>query len=448
MGKNKSKKLHNYSVADLKKELKKRNACCNGKKHELVDRLKTILDCSYMTNSDDDGNANVSSANAQGSVDKRRLSCSSDNKQVVSEMLDVLERKIKYLTKQKTKINRALAKKDAEINNLKEKLNKLETSCNKYFSTDGVDVSNNNSNVTRANSGICNLHSNISKSNNKGKLNAHCSSVNTASIDNVYPVIETNPHYYARTPDALAYGKKVKILLLGDGRAKRMGSMFRDECHGNNFDICVVSKPYAQLESILSEAGKLTNNFTKEDYLVIFGGSENAVRSGRVKDRSLDIIKGLSSKVNVIFISVPYWKDRMVLNNIIYEINSNIYSSLEADFNIVSYIDINSVLSVKDFVGKSSRLKISGKIKLVRCVLSIISHSQSSNNEFVNTANLVYPPVVNNCSENVSSMQVPVIHQPGSSSAVQESKGLQETEVLSDKCGLYPTLPLNDTQLF
>jgi hypothetical protein len=69
-------------------------------------------------------------------------------------------------------------------------------------------------------------------------------------------------------------GSKNKILSFGSSHARKIGRMHR-ETLGKIFDIVSIVKPNAPLGNVVEDLGKLGNNFTKKDHIVIVSGPGN-----------------------------------------------------------------------------------------------------------------------------------------------------------------------------
>lgn len=121
-----------------------------------------------------------------------------------------------------------------------------------------------------------------------------------------------------------------------------------------------------------------------------------------------------------------------------------IYNSLDAELNKFFYVDINSLLSFKEFTPNGTYLKKSGKEKLIQYIFSIISLSLTNNNEFINKNNLIYP-VEDENSEGAHSFRLGRNGRiPGSPKKVSSKRSENNTHPIR----LYPTLPPNDNQCF
>lgn len=413
MGKSRHRKLQSYSVADLRKELKKHNASCSGKKHELVTRLKGILNGSYIINSEDETISDVLDITS-GNLEVQRESCDPNDKHVITERLEILEQNYKYLMNQKTKIARALVRKDAEIADLKERLTQLEA----IHVNSNNKLSNFNNKIPRRRSSI---NSNVS---HETTANSQCN-----ASDNTNNV------------------KSSKLLILGDSRAKNLSAAFLGKTTNELYNICSITKPNATLDDIIADAEKLTENFAEQDFLIVFGGSENAVKGTRVKNQSLDTLKRLSKRIKVIFISIPYCGNRVILNKLIYDVNSMIYHALDAELDNIFYVDINCILSVNELTTSGSYLKHSGKVKLVHYLSSIIFRSESTvgRSSFVNINNLIYPAVTDSADDNFKATHDLMGREEAQVPNTAQKKNMNMRE---DNDRLYPTLPANDNQLF
>lgn len=186
---------------------------------------------------------------------------------------------------------------------------------------------------------------------------------------------------------------KSKILLLADSQGRSVGEILRNLLP--NWHIDCIFKPNANFEGVVSDVANLTENFTKNDTVIISAGSNDALR-GAVPAANCfyDILSSLSH-TNVIFVSVPYCRNRYSFNNYAYEINSLAFNVIHNyNLNFVQYIDTYTILQKPLRQLHFSR---SNKENVYSCITKIIDKfSLNSINEFVNFKNLTYVTVAEN----------------------------------------------------
>ncbi|KAK9709375.1 hypothetical protein QE152_g26623 [Popillia japonica] len=130
----------------------------------------------------------------------------------------------------------------------------------------------------------------------------------------------------------------------------------------NNYNITNIYKPNACLENVVEHIGPLTSNFTADDYVVVFGGMNNALNGATIKPDKLLQLRELSLYTNVTLVSVPYCLSRVVLNRFIYGVNKEVYRDIVLGSNI-AYIDSNSVLDARDLSKYGLHLTSAAKVK-------------------------------------------------------------------------------------
>lgn len=159
---------------------------------------------------------------------------------------------------------------------------------------------------------------------------------------------------------------------------------------------------------------------------------------------------------NVICVSIPYRDGRKVLNQIIYEINCDIFQAIQSSYGETYFIDSNRFLNKRNFGLRGLHLNKSGKFKVSKNIANIINKTEEMNddlntrneNAFINFGNLIEIIQVsdaetvnidNSCqqleqSQDVVCSEMHVIRAPTRSNLMSDSDNLE-------KVNLYPTLP-------
>lgn len=198
---------------------------------------------------------------------------------------------------------------------------------------------------------------------------------------------------HVRKPNFRQQNQKPRILILSDSHGRNISNIMRKLDSENNYNITNIYKPNACLENVVEHIGPLTSNFTADDYVVVFGGMNNALNGATIKPDKLLQLRELSLYTNVTLVSVPYCLSRVVLNRFIYGVNKEVYRDIVLGSNIV-YIDSNRVLDARDLSKYGLHLTSAAKVKLFTFIFGAfkydsISHDNSNNN-YVNKNNLIY----------------------------------------------------------
>lgn len=170
--------------------------------------------------------------------------------------------------------------------------------------------------------------------------------------------------------------KKNSILILGDSNATEFSKIL-SHLLGDDYIITSYVKHNAMFGEIIGDIQNLTKNFTKKDYVIIMGGSVDALKGSLPKPLDINKLKSVSNYTNLVLFSVPLWKNRIVLNNYINEFNKTIYYELIVNLNKdrVLFININSIINYTKFIfRRGSSIKYSGKRKLLETVSELINN--------------------------------------------------------------------------
>lgn len=136
---------------------------------------------------------------------------------------------------------------------------------------------------------------------------------------------------------------KHQILILAEQNGGDCGKIMK-KATINNFDINCQFKPFAIFEDIVSEYNVLTKNFNKSDYVIIFVGANNAIKGKQISEKCLSDLLNYSKKTNLILVSAPYFNNRPVLNNLIFNENLKLYTFIRNINDSALFIDTNFIL--------------------------------------------------------------------------------------------------------
>lgn len=164
-----------------------------------------------------------------------------------------------------------------------------------------------------------------------------------------------------------------RILLLGDSQARGSVSILKSLL--SSYQIMSIFKPNAKIEAVLEDMSKLTSDFTKEDYVIILAGSNNALKGSKVDMNFIKNWKPVLEKTNIILLSVPYWHGRQILNKFIFDINCHLYDMIKG-FPLAKFVDINKIVSETDYTRHGLHLNGRGKRKIYSYVANLILYNE------------------------------------------------------------------------
>ncbi|KAK4881892.1 hypothetical protein RN001_005211 [Aquatica leii] len=140
---------------------------------------------------------------------------------------------------------------------------------------------------------------------------------------------------------------------------------------GNNFQIQCWFKPNSNFEKVTESIIPLTNGFTKNDFVIIMMvGGNNALKGNKINKNSIENVMKCSNFTNLFLVSIPIWQGRPVLNQLIYNLNLNFYHLSNEYSNV--FIDVNDIISPKDYVRHGLHLNVNGKEKICKYVSGVI----------------------------------------------------------------------------
>lgn len=143
--------------------------------------------------------------------------------------------------------------------------------------------------------------------------------------------------------------KKSRILIVGDNNALDCSIFLKRFLKPEEWSITTFSKPNALFEDIISELPLMCKDFDMSDHVLIFGGTTNALRGHPINSHSLSkCLDGLQNTSTTI-VGTSYCKNRNILNNIMFDINSVLYKNSCLKEN-VNYLETNRFFSCENII--------------------------------------------------------------------------------------------------
>ena len=153
---------------------------------------------------------------------------------------------------------------------------------------------------------------------------------------------------------------KNRILILGSSHARHMGSLVQDAV-GDKFKVECICKPNAGLGDVVKDFEGLTKGFSKEDHVVVIGGSGNSLDRdpNYTIGQDLENISKASKHTNVNFIELFLRYDKPSLQSKIRAVNDELwkFSCNHSNLNVTSISSLKRV----DFTRFGLHLNFRGK---------------------------------------------------------------------------------------
>lgn len=125
---------------------------------------------------------------------------------------------------------------------------------------------------------------------------------------------------------------KSKVLVLADSHGRYLASNLKKVlAHENPREISSIFKPNANFEEVVKDAAALTRTFSKEDYLIVLGGSNDSIDSAA--KTIINCTKKLleaTKHTNIIMCSIPHRYDLTGVNDKISLLNMAIENLVES----------------------------------------------------------------------------------------------------------------------
>lgn len=129
-----------------------------------------------------------------------------------------------------------------------------------------------------------------------------------------------------KTPKASM--KTHQLLIIGDRNVRGLSGMIK-RFSNRRFDVNCQWSDRIKFEDAVSLCLQLSRNFTRNDHVILFWGSENAIKGHSIKKGTVQALLEVDHKTNLTLIGPPLHANRPVLNQIIHDHNRVISSIID-----------------------------------------------------------------------------------------------------------------------
>lgn len=164
-------------------------------------------------------------------------------------------------------------------------------------------------------------------------------------------------------------GTKHRLLILSDSHGRDLGRYLNLTVNTDRFNVLSVCKPGAKMWEVMSGLEGFTEGYTKQDVVVIIGGSNNVdkgVRSILMKSIEKRLMT-LSKKTNVVLSALPWRYDKNEYNEVVHLCNKNLYGSILSGN--VDFLPFNEIKR-HNFTNHGQHLHKKGKFILASYILN------------------------------------------------------------------------------
>lgn len=172
-----------------------------------------------------------------------------------------------------------------------------------------------------------------------------------------------------------------KLLIMSDSHGRNMGEYINLKVDNSKLDVFSVCRPGARLNNVISGIESYSDRFTKEDYIVIIGGSNDIVSESRsiLTNNIRNRLKVISEKTNVILCSLPIRFDRPELNDAVHLCNFELYEGALSNVELLPFNNIHR----RYFTNHGQHLNKAGKFILISRILKAVQNVKCGPNDFL-----------------------------------------------------------------
>lgn len=165
---------------------------------------------------------------------------------------------------------------------------------------------------------------------------------------------------------------KNNILLMGDSSVADLSRILQRHQDLDHFEITSIVKHNARMENISENIEQLTKHFTKKDFVIVSGGVRNALTDSKISEVVYSRLSLICKYTNLIVLSIPLWRNRVVLNRFIDQINIQLFEFIQAQASGHTFININSFLGSSSFNVLGNKTKYRAKLQIGERISNVI----------------------------------------------------------------------------
>lgn len=150
----------------------------------------------------------------------------------------------------------------------------------------------------------------------------------------LHPRLHPRPHSLPRIP---------KLLLSSDELGHYAYSQLTEDKFFHKYQIQAIVKNGVKFNEIIAKIINLTRNYTKKDFVIIYGGKNDCAEYKNIDRINLLNILENMGHTNVIILSTPLWYRKNTINSFVYFNNHLLQESCEL-FSWAHFFDVNIVV--------------------------------------------------------------------------------------------------------
>lgn len=130
--------------------------------------------------------------------------------------------------------------------------------------------------------------------------------------------------------------KKARILIAADSQGRNCGVTLRNIFSTDLFETLSFFMPNASFEEMAVSACRLSVKYTKNNYVILFAGTNNALKNIALSHSRLEQIKEMMAHTNLLIITTHFWSNKVKFNSMVLRNNMALYSVFGNHANIMN----------------------------------------------------------------------------------------------------------------
>lgn len=185
------------------------------------------------------------------------------------------------------------------------------------------------------------------------------------------------------TPLVQKSTKSNKILILADSHGRKLSELLQNAVK-DEYEISSIFHPNATLAQVTSDISPLVKNFTKKDYVIVIGGTNDLGHNVTKNfDHDLHHITQCTVNTNLIMTNIPLRFDLFTQAKLHRYLNAK-FISVSQKCNHINLIDLTG-LNRNNFTNHGLHLNYNGKSKLISYLITAINSFKTKGHQYTRT---------------------------------------------------------------
>lgn len=137
--------------------------------------------------------------------------------------------------------------------------------------------------------------------------------------------------------------RKKQLLLAYDELGHFVPKLLSENLFFSDYIMRAVEKNRGTLDEIIENIENLTKSYTKQDFVIIFGGKNDSAQNFEINYIALEELIENLQHTNTIILGTPYWFGKDRINKFV-DMNNQHFQKICAKYSSAHFLDVNKII--------------------------------------------------------------------------------------------------------